>query len=274
MKHVTVSEKSLLMGDDVADVLLEYAKVLADAGRADRVTVRVIGPDGNEVDIDLLLDSGTTIVAESTNSTANTPDNRDNIADLRQRLARATPWHATSDAVDTGEYHWTDEYGSPQREDRADMRNTGISSPDATRRGGGTREAIGSLESLDAAMSGSPLYVRYSLGPEADSDGSSVDTESGLMLPGLSVNPLDPEPWWVRPRLDWLARQLCQYKQLRDRNPERVAWVVRGTEVGRGPDCEPLLVDVEFVAELSDELLTEAEQRYHQRFHAGKGPEA
>ena len=108
-----------------------------------------------------------------------------------------------------------------------------------------------SLESLAAALGERPSYVRYSEGPDHDRDETSLDTESGLELPGLSVNPLDPEPWWTRETLDWLARQLCQYKHLRDRNPDRAAWLVRGQLVGRGPDCEPLLGEVEFVAELA-----------------------
>lgn len=132
---------------------------------------------------------------------------------------------------------------------------------------------IDSLQRLESELGAEPLYVRYSEGPEHDLDTTSIDTESGLELPGLSVNPLDPEPWWTRPRSDWLARQLCQYKHLRDRNPDRIAWVLRGSVVGRGPDCEPLLADVEFIAELSDELLSEAEHRYHQHFAAGVGPE-
>ncbi len=62
-----------------------------------------------------------------------------------------------------------------------------------------------------------------------------MDTESGLDLPGLSVNPLHAEDWWVRPLEDWLARQVCQYKELRDKNPDRFAWALRGIEVGPVP---------------------------------------
>jgi Family of unknown function (DUF6098) len=134
-------------------------------------------------------------------------------------------------------------------------------------------ERLESLAALASRLGPEPLYVRYSKGPEFDLQESSVDTESGLELPGLSVNPLDREPWWTRPTLDWLARQLCQYKHLRDRNHDRTAWVVRGEIVGRGPDCEPLLKEVEFVAELTDGLLREAEQVYAERFDAGEGPE-
>jgi hypothetical protein len=116
------------------------------------------------------------------------------------------------------------------------------------------------------------VYVRYSEGPENEDD-TSVDTESGLALPGLSVNPLHAETWWTRPFEDWLARQVCQYRELQDKNPDRFPWALRGREVARGPDCEPLLRGVIPLARLDDRLLAEAAHRYETRFDAGKGPE-
>jgi hypothetical protein len=130
------------------------------------------------------------------------------------------------------------------------------------------------LEQLEDLVASDPeLHVRYSEGFEKDAGSGSLDTESGLELPGLSVNPLSPEGWWTRPVRDWLARQLCQYKHLQEQNPDRHAWVLRGTMVGRGPDCEPLLADVEQVDTLSDSLLDEAERVYQERFARGRGPE-
>lgn len=122
------------------------------------------------------------------------------------------------------------------------------------------------------AAHGPGLHVRYSAGPEDDGRRNSVDTESGLELPGLSVNPLDPEDWWTRPLEDWLARQLSQYRHLAEKDPDRIAWVLRGEVCGRGPDCEPLLRHVEPVAVLDPSLLDEAEARYRQNFDAGRGP--
>ena len=130
-----------------------------------------------------------------------------------------------------------------------------------------------SLAELAALVRERPgLHVRYSKGPEADGRESSFDTESGLEMPGLSVNPLDAEAWWTRPLEDWLARQLSQYRELMHKDNERRAWVLRGRCVGRGPDCEPLLAEVEPVAWLSEELLQEAEERYRRNFDAGRGP--
>jgi hypothetical protein len=115
------------------------------------------------------------------------------------------------------------------------------------------------------------LYLRYSAGYEADKGSGSLDTESGLELPGLSVNPLTPEPWWTRPLRDWLARQICQYRHLAEQE-DRYAWALTGRCVGRGPDCEPLLVDIRPLGRLDDRLLEEAERVYRERFDAGQGP--
>lgn len=132
-------------------------------------------------------------------------------------------------------------------------------------------EVLGDLEALVHERRG--LCVRYSEGPVADLGRGSIDTESGLELPGLSVNPLDVEEWWTRPLGDWLARQLCDYRHLGRENPDRYAWVLRGRFVGRGPDCEPLIAEAVPVARLSERLLEEAEERYHRNFDAGRGPE-
>jgi hypothetical protein len=133
---------------------------------------------------------------------------------------------------------------------------------------------LDTIEMLATLVRSRPTsYVRYSRGPDADAETTSVDTESGLELPGLSVNPLDAEDWWTRPLEDWLARQVSQYRHLRENDPERYAWALDGKVVARGPDCEPLLRDVLPLARLSARLLDEAERRYEQHFDAGHAPD-
>ncbi|MGV0110574.1 DUF6098 family protein [Arthrobacter sp. CP30] len=129
-----------------------------------------------------------------------------------------------------------------------------------------------SLEQLAGLVEDSgPVYLRYSCGFAADRTSTSRDGESGLTLPGLSVNPLTPEDWWTRPLEDWLARQICQYRHLAEQE-ERHAWILSGLPVGRGPDCEPLLTDVVPLGRISDRLLCEAGQVYDERFDAGNQP--
>ncbi|WP_449385057.1 DUF6098 family protein [Cellulomonas soli] len=117
-----------------------------------------------------------------------------------------------------------------------------------------------------------PLYVRFSAGPHVDAAGTSRDSESGLPLPGLSANPLQPEPWWTRPPRQWVARQLMQYAHLQA-DEERVPWVLTGTAAGRGPDGEPLLAQVHPVAVVTGPLLEEAVAVYREAFEPGRIPQ-
>nr|WP_157312901.1 DUF6098 family protein [Microbacterium sp. MAH-37] len=131
-------------------------------------------------------------------------------------------------------------------------------------------DSLAQLEDLVWEMPG--LGIRYSAGWDHDRDEESIDHESGLPLPGLSVNPLDPEPWWDRPLRQWLARQLCQYRHLAEEDDDRHAWILAGRLVARGPDCEPLFDDVEPVADLAPEVIAEAERVYAKHFAVGRGP--
>jgi hypothetical protein len=107
------------------------------------------------------------------------------------------------------------------------------------------------------------LYVRWSQGPGRDLTGpASVDALTGVPLPGLSASPLDVEDWWDgRPLRLWVARRLYDYSHLRvDKGPDVHPWVLRGREVGRGPDNEPLVREVEPVARLAPAVITEASE--------------
>ena len=125
---------------------------------------------------------------------------------------------------------------------------------------------VQSLEQL-CSLVAPDAFVRFSKGPRDDADATSRDYESGLDLPGLSVNPLKPEDWWTRPLDEWLARQICNYVHIAEESDdERRAWVLTGRVTSRGPDNEPLVDDYEPVAWLSDEVLEEAKRLYEQRF--------
>lgn len=109
MKHVTYAEKALLVGDDAADTLLEYARVIADTGGADTVTLRAIGRDGNTVEASFLLSQSTDMMVESTNSDVEAPDNEQAVRDMRERITaiarpvrpESEPWIETEvDSVD------------------------------------------------------------------------------------------------------------------------------------------------------------------------------
>jgi hypothetical protein len=90
MKHVTYSEKSLLIGDHASELLMSYATILGRTGGADSVTVHAIGVDGNEVDATFLLNVSTILMIESANTTVEEPDNEYAIEYMRQRMNALT----------------------------------------------------------------------------------------------------------------------------------------------------------------------------------------
>jgi hypothetical protein len=124
------------------------------------------------------------------------------------------------------------------------------------------------------------LFVRWSRGPDDDLVGSSPqeqtsrDALTGVVLPGLSANPLAVEPWWGDRSLRlWVARRLYDYQHLRDlRGPGVRPWVLVGRQTGRGPDNEPLVVCRRPVAWIADTVLAEGEQAVADQQSAEWGP--
>jgi len=93
MKHVTFADKNLLVGDDAAEVMLEYAAALSSAGDADTVQINAIGADGDAVVATFLLNTGSPIMAETTHSELPEPDNEDVVQYMRDQLDKRTGPH-------------------------------------------------------------------------------------------------------------------------------------------------------------------------------------
>jgi hypothetical protein len=95
MKHIVYAEKTLLIGDEVADLAVEYAAMLANHGKADTVTLHAFDADGDAIDATLLLNSGSNIVAATSHNTIPEPDNSEAVADIRERMvALSSPRYA------------------------------------------------------------------------------------------------------------------------------------------------------------------------------------
>jgi hypothetical protein len=86
MRHVTYSDKSLLVGNAAADLLIEYAAVLGRHAGSDVVTLNAIGSDGNEVEASFLLNPSTMLMVETASTAASEPDNRSAVGYLRGRI--------------------------------------------------------------------------------------------------------------------------------------------------------------------------------------------
>ena len=90
MRHMMYGEKSLFVDDELAELLMEYAMLIAieGAGAADAVTLPAIGSDGNLVEVALLLTPSTNLVSETTSSQAEAPVDEWAAAQLRERIRR------------------------------------------------------------------------------------------------------------------------------------------------------------------------------------------
>jgi hypothetical protein len=104
VKHLTFADRSLLVGDEVAEALLEYAVLVADGGHADSVTITAFAADGDEVRATFLLNSGTVLMVETSRTSMNAPDNSEAIAYLRARIAelRSPPRAFPTDRRESG----------------------------------------------------------------------------------------------------------------------------------------------------------------------------
>ncbi len=130
---------------------------------------------------------------------------------------------------------------------------------------------VDSLDELAALVSDRPdVFIRHSKGPDADAAAPrSHDYEADVELPGLSVTTVNPEPWWPRPAIDWIARRVCKYSELATEDDRR-PWLLTGRRVGVGPDHEPLVVDVRPLAWIGPRALTEALAHYRRHFDVGR----
>ncbi|NQX18337.1 hypothetical protein [Rathayibacter sp. VKM Ac-2857] len=93
MKHILFADKTVLVGDDAADALVEYAVALAANDTADRVDYTGIGADGATIQVSFLLNAGASLVAETTPSDLPEPDDHAEIARIRERVDALTGNH-------------------------------------------------------------------------------------------------------------------------------------------------------------------------------------
>ena len=90
MRNVTFGENSFLFGNEAADAVLKYAALLAQKHTADTVTLTAISPDGDEVRVTMLLDTGAPIMAETTFSTQPEPENSEAVSYMTARSNQLT----------------------------------------------------------------------------------------------------------------------------------------------------------------------------------------
>lgn len=105
MMHLTFSDKSLLLGKDAAELVVEYAAALARTGSADTVKLNAYGADGDKVEATLLLDQGAPLMVETSRSDLPEPDNDAVVVYMQDRMTQlaaqnqATPLSHVEDST-------------------------------------------------------------------------------------------------------------------------------------------------------------------------------
>ena len=86
MKLINYGDTDWLIGDDAADLLLEYSVLLAKHGTADSVSVDVLTANGEAQSVSLLIGPATMMTARPLVSSLAEPDNAGAIEDVRARI--------------------------------------------------------------------------------------------------------------------------------------------------------------------------------------------
>lgn len=105
MKSITYGEHSWLLGDEAADVLMEYAVVLAQRETADSVEMRVMDTEGRDQRVRFLIGPATMMTSELIASTRDEPENADSIAAIRERIDASTVVQANPMPASEGEFY-------------------------------------------------------------------------------------------------------------------------------------------------------------------------
>lgn len=97
MKELVFAGRSLLVGDDAADAVVEYTAVLSRSSSADTVELRALTPTGRSVEAYYVLDGAAAVMAQTADSSEPEPDNTHIVQYMRDAIHRLNP-----EAVDYG----------------------------------------------------------------------------------------------------------------------------------------------------------------------------
>ena len=86
MKNLTYGTRSLLVGDDAADVVLRYAATLGRRHGSDSISLAAINSDGDEITAVMLVNASPALIVETSPSSYREPDNAAVIAHLETQL--------------------------------------------------------------------------------------------------------------------------------------------------------------------------------------------
>jgi hypothetical protein len=86
MREVAYAGGSFLTGDEIADVLLEYAAELANADRAATVHIPSIDAGGEVRDVVIVIGPASQVLSEPVHSAVDDPDAGDFVTEVTERI--------------------------------------------------------------------------------------------------------------------------------------------------------------------------------------------
>jgi hypothetical protein len=90
MKELVIAGRAFLVGDVVADTVVDYTAVLARARTADVIELRAF-TDGRSVEVSVVLSAATPVFAQTSPSAFPEPDNADMVHYMRDAIRRLSP---------------------------------------------------------------------------------------------------------------------------------------------------------------------------------------
>jgi hypothetical protein len=86
MRHLRFGSKSLFVGDEAAETLVDYGALIAQTRGGDRIDLLGFSAEGNRITTTFLLNSGTDLVVESTNLPFDEVDNEAAVEYMREKI--------------------------------------------------------------------------------------------------------------------------------------------------------------------------------------------
>jgi hypothetical protein len=99
MKHLTYADQSVLVGDEAADTLVSFAATLSDTSHADTVIMNAIDTSGDTIVASFVLGAGVNLMAQTTSSSLEEPDNTEAVEYMKARTNELTS-QASAQPVD------------------------------------------------------------------------------------------------------------------------------------------------------------------------------
>jgi len=86
MKLINYGDTAWLLGDEAAELLMNYSVLMARQNKADSINVTMLDSAGGEQNLNILIGPATMMTSQDTDSTFPEPENAATVADVRAKI--------------------------------------------------------------------------------------------------------------------------------------------------------------------------------------------